>query len=44
MRSALFCDVTQHVVVIGYRRFRTPTCPIFKDKKSFLTPSWILEP
>jgi len=37
MRSALFCDITQHVVVIPYRRFRTPTCPILKDKKIFLS-------
>ena len=44
MRSAMFCDIMQHVVVIPYRRFRTTTCPIFEDKKSFLAPSWILEP
>jgi len=42
MRSALFCDITKHVVVIRYRHFRTPTYPIVKDKKSFLT-SWNLE-
>jgi hypothetical protein len=44
MRSALCCDITQRVVVIPYRRFGTPTCPIFNDQKSFLAPSWILEP
>jgi len=43
MRSELFCYITQHIVVIPYRRFGTLTCPIFKDKKTFLTPSWILK-
>jgi hypothetical protein len=33
MRSALFCDVTQHTMVIRYRRFGTTNRPHFKGQE-----------
>jgi hypothetical protein len=34
LRTVLFWVITQREVVISYRRFGKPTCPIFKGQES----------
>jgi len=33
MKSALFWDIMQHIVVIPYQCFRTPISPIFRGEE-----------